>query len=207
EGPHGHAVTFDAANRYLVATDLGLDRLLVYRFDASTGSLAPNEPPSVALAAGAGPRHFAFHPDNQRAFVINELDSTMTSLRWDAAAGSFATIGTVSTLPPDFAGTSTTAELQVHPNGRFVYGSNRGHDSIAVFSIADDGSLTLVGIEPTGGRTPRHSTLDPSGRWLIAANQESSNLTVFSVDEATGALTRTGEPVSVPTPVNVLFVD
>jgi 6-phosphogluconolactonase len=205
EGPHGHAVTFDVTNRFLIATDLGIDRLLVYRFDAKSGSLLPNTPPSVAIAPGAGPRHFAFHSNNRLAFVINELDSTITSLRWDGDAGTFAVIGTISTLPAG-AKASTTAEIQVHSSGRFVYGSNRGHDSIAVFSVNDDGSLKLVEIESTRGRTPRNFTIDPTGRWLLAGNQESSSIAVFAIDQTTGALTPVGEPVAAPTPVSILFM-
>ncbi len=207
EGPHGHAVTFDAANRFLIATDLGLDRVLIYRFDAKTGALAPHQPPSVALAAGAGPRHFAFHPNGRQAFVINELDSTITSLAWDAASGAFSTIGTVSTLPAGLKTASTTAEIQVHPSGRFVYGSNRGHDSIAVFSVAPAGTLSLVEIKSTRGRTPRNFTIDPTGRWLLAANQESSTIVVFAIDASTGALTPVGTPVASPTPVSILFAN
>jgi 6-phosphogluconolactonase len=206
EGPHGHAVTFDAANRFLIATDLGLDRVLVYRFDAKAGTLTPNAPPSVALAPGAGPRHFAFHPNGWQAFVINELDSTIASLKWDGSTGTFSIIGTVSTLPAG-APPNTTAEVQVHPSGRFVYGSNRGHDSIAVFGVAPDGSLKFVETESTRGRTPRNFTVDPTGRWLLAANQESSSIAVFSIDASTGALTPVGEPVSTPTPVHQLFVN
>jgi 6-phosphogluconolactonase len=207
EGPHGHAVTFDAANRFLIATDLGIDRVLVYRFDARSGALSPHQPASVALAPGAGPRHFAFHPNGRQAFVINELDSTIASLDWDAASGAFSVITTVSTLPVGFSAPSSTAEIQVHPNGRFVYGSNRGHDSIAVFSVAAGGSLGLVEIESTRGRTPRNFTVDPTGRWLLAANQESSTIAVFAIDPSTGALTPVGEPVSSPTPVSILFVN
>jgi 6-phosphogluconolactonase len=204
-GPHGHAVTFDAANRFLIATDLGIDRVLVFRFDPVAGTLVAHQPPSVAMAPGAGPRHFVFHPNGQQAFVINELDSTITSMKWDGRAGTFAPIGTVSTLPAGVTA-STTAEIHVHPTGRFVYGSNRGHDSVAVFSVGEDGALTLVEIEPTRGRTPRNFTIDPSGRWLLAANQESSTIAVFSIDPSTGALTPVGDPVATPTPVSILFL-
>jgi 6-phosphogluconolactonase len=207
QGPHGHAVTFHRANRYLIATDLGIDRVLVYRFDERTGALSPHQPPSVSLAPGAGPRHFAFHPDGRRAFVINELDSTITSLSWDDSSGAFSVLGSVSTLPAGFTAPSTTAEIQVHPSGRFVYGSNRGHDSIAVFRVAPTGSLELVEIEPTRGRTPRNFTIDPAGRWLLAANQESHTIAVFAIDQATGALTSAHAPVASPTPVSILFVN
>jgi 6-phosphogluconolactonase len=205
-GPHGHAVTFDPANRFLIATDLGIDRVLVYRFDSAAGTLVANKPSSVAMVPGAGPRHFAFHPNGRQAFVINELNSTITSLAWDAATGAFSVIGTVSTLPAGFS-SGTTAEIAVHPTGRFVYGSNRGHDSVAVFSVADDGSLKLVEIESTRGKTPRNFTIDPTGRWLLAGNQESSTIAVFGIDQSTGALTPVGEPVATPTPVSILFVN
>ncbi len=161
--------------------------------------------PSVAMAPGAGPRHFAFHPNGRQAFVINELNSTITSLRWDAATGAFSVIGSVSTLPAGVTA-STTAEIQVHPNGRFVYGSNRGHDSIAVFGVADNESLKLVEIESTRGKTPRNFTIDPSGRWLLAGNQESGTIAVFAIDQASGALMPVGEPVPAPTPVSILFM-
>ena len=138
--------------------------------------------------------------------MINELDSTITSLKWDAATGAFAVIGTVSTLPAGVTVASTTAEIQVHPNGRFVYGSNRGHDSIAVFSVADDGSLKLVEIESTRGKTPRHFTIDPTGRWLLAGNQESSTIAVFEDRSDDGCALAVGEPVPAPTPVSILFV-
>ena len=204
-GPHGHAVAFDAANRFLIATDLGLDRVMVYRFDPAAGAVAANVPPSVSMKPGAGPRHFVFHPNGHQAFVINELDSTITSLRWDAATGAFGVIGTVSTLPAGVTA-STTAEIHVHANGRFVYGSNRGHDSIAVYNVADDGSLKLVEIESTRGKTPRNFTIDPTGRWLLAGNQESSTIAVFAIDQTTGALTPVGDPVPAPTPVSILFM-
>jgi 6-phosphogluconolactonase len=207
QGPHGHAVTFDVANRFLIATDLGLDKVLVYRFDGTTGALTPHEPPAANLAPGAGPRHFAFHPNGRHAYVINELDSTITSFGWDAAAGRFSMVGTVPTLPADFAGSSTTAEIQIHPTGRFVYGSNRGHDSIAVFSAAPDGSLSLVELESTRGRTPRSFAIDPTGRWLLAANQDTSTLAVFAIDQASGALDPVGATVQTPTPVSILFVN
>jgi 6-phosphogluconolactonase len=205
EGPHGHAVTFDAANRFLIATDLGIDRVMVYRFDPAAGTLVANTPSSVAMKPGAGPRHFVFHPNGRQAFVINELDSTITSLKWDDATGAFSVIGTVSTLP-DGVTASTTAEIHVHPNGRFVYGSNRGHDSIAVYAVADDGALKLVEIASTRGKTPRNFTIDPTGRWLLAGNQESSTIAVFGIDQTTGALTPVGEPVPTPTPVSILFI-
>jgi 6-phosphogluconolactonase len=206
EGPHGHSVVFDAQNNFLIGSDLGIDRLLVYRFSAASGALVAHDPASASLPPGAGPRHFAFHPDGRFAFSINELASTITSFSWDAQSGRLGPVGSVSTLPADFHGVSTTAEIAVHPNGRFVYGSNRGHDSIAVFAINPDGTLRLVEHESTRGQTPRNFAIHPSGRWLIAANQKSDTLAVFSIDDKTGALTPAGPLASVGSPVSVLFV-
>lgn len=206
EGPHAHAVVFDGRNRYLLGADLGLDRVFVYKFDPSTGSLGANDPSSVQLAPGAGPRHVAFHPTLPLAFSINELTSTITSLSWDPAKGRLAAAGSVSSLPAGFAGENTTAEIAVHPNGRFLYGSNRGNDSIAVLAIAPTGTLTLVEHESTRGKEPRNFAIDPSGKWLIAANQKSNSLAVFSIDQNTGALSPVGGLAQVGTPVCVLFL-
>ncbi|MEO7271024.1 MAG: lactonase family protein [Vicinamibacterales bacterium] len=205
QGPHAHQVVFDPANRYLLEVDLGLDQVLVYRFDAATGKVTPNDPPSVSLVPGSGPRHLAFHPNGRFVFTINEMASTLTTLAWDSAKGALTMLGSQSTLPEGFSGNSSTAELQVHPNGRFLYGSNRGHDSIGVFAIAANGSLTPVEHESTRGKTPRHFTLDPAGRWLIAGNQGSGTLSVFAVDQSTGALTPTGPLAEVGAPVCILF--
>ncbi len=206
EGPHAHEVVFDAANRFLLGLDLGTDRVLVYRFDAATGRLTPNDPPSASVHPGAGPRHLAFGPGERHAFVISELASTVTTMDWDEKSGRLTPGTSVTTLPPDFKGTSTTAEIAVHPNGRVLYGSNRGHDSIAVFRVAADGALTQVQIASTHGRTPRHFSLDPSGRWLIAANQDTNTLAVFTVDPNSGMLTPSGDLVDAPSPVCVLFL-
>jgi 6-phosphogluconolactonase len=205
QGPHAHAVVFDARNRYLLGADLGLDRVFIYKFDPSTGAIRANDPSSVQLAPGAGPRHVAFHPTLPLAFAINELSSTITSLSWDPATGRLAAAGSVSSLPAGYTGTNDTAEIAVHPSGRFLYGSNRGHDSIAVFGIGPTGTLTLIEHESTRGQTPRNFAIDPSGKWLIAANQKSNTLAVFSIDQNTGALTPTGPLAQVGTPVCVLF--
>jgi 6-phosphogluconolactonase len=218
--PLGHAVGFDAANRFLIAADKGLDRVLVYRFDAATGALTPNAPASAALPAGSGPRHYALHPNGRWLFTIDELASTITTFAWDAKTGTLTALGNIGTKPAGVTG-GTTAEIAVHPNGRFVYGSNRGpvppklanasasgggDDSIAVFSVGESGALTLVEHESTRGQTPRNFALDPSGRWLIAANQRSNSLAVFSIDQTTGALSPVGPLVTVGSPVSVLFM-
>ena len=205
-GPHGHETIFDPSNRFLLAVDLGTDEVHVYKFDASTGRVTPNDPPSAHLPPGSGPRHLAFHPSGKFVFVINELLSTVATFAWDGARGALTPVSSISTLPAGFTGSNSTAEIAVHPNGRFVYGSNRGHNSIAVFAAAADGRLTLVEHEPTRGETPRHFTLDPSGRWLIAANQDSGTLAVFSVDQQTGALAPSGALAQVGAPVCVLFM-
>ena len=202
--PLGHMVGFDARNRFLIAADKGLDRLLVFRFDASTGGLTPNEPPSAALPTGSGPRHFAFHPNGTWLFAISEQAATITTFSWDQNSGALTASGTVSTRPADVT-TGTTAEIAVHPSGKFVYGSNRGHDSIAVFAVGGGGALTLVEYQSTRGRTPRNFALDPTGRWLIAANQQSDTLAVFSINQTTGALSPVGPLTSVGSPVCVLF--
>jgi 6-phosphogluconolactonase len=207
EGPHAHSINLDAANRFAFVADLGLDKVMIYRFDAAQGTLAPNDPPSASTAPGAGPRHFSFHPGGRHAYVINELNSTVTAFAYDEAKGALKEIHSVSTLPGDFKGPSTTAEVQVTPDGKFLYGSNRGHDSLAVFSIdAATGKLTPAGFHPTRGKTPRNFGIDPSGRWLLAANQGSGSVTVFRIDAKTGKLEPAGDPLQVPKPVCVKFL-
>lgn len=204
--PHAHSINISKNNRWAVAADLGIDQLLVYRL-GSDGKLTPANPPSTKLKPGAGPRHFAFHPSQKLAFAINELDSTLTSLRFDAARGTLTPIETVSTLPAGFSGNNSTAEVVVHPNGEFVYGSNRGHHSIAMFRLnPQTGGLTLLGHAPTQGRTPRNFNIDPTGNYLIAANQDTNSLTVFRIDRTKGTLTPTGQQLEVGTPVCVKFL-
>ena len=207
EGPHAHSIATSPDNRFVLAADLGLDRLLVYRFDAAQGSLEPNDPPFATVKPGAGPRHFAFHPSGRFVYTINEMGSSIAAFSYDAARGSLREIETVSTLPKDFAGASDTAEIEAHPSGKFLYGSNRGHDSIAVFAIdGGKGTLTLVEHVPTGGKTPRSFAIDPAGSCLVVANQDSDNLVVFRIDARTGRLTPSGKALDVPSPVCVTFV-
>jgi 6-phosphogluconolactonase len=207
EGPHAHSVTFDPTGAYLFVADLGIDKLLVYRYDADTGDLAPHDPPHSAVAPGAGPRHFAFHPSGRFAYVVNELGNTVTAFGYDATAGRLEELHSVGTLPAGFTGENTTAEIRVHPTGRFLYASNRGHDSIASFGIdAETGRLTETGHTPTGGKTPRNFHVDPTGRFLLAANQGSDSVVVFRIDEDGGTLEPTGDSVEVPSPVCVVFM-
>jgi 6-phosphogluconolactonase len=197
----------DPANRLAFVADLGLDQVLIYQFDAIQGLLAPNAPPFAAVAAGSGPRHFSFHPNGRTAYVISELFSTITTFGYDPGTGILQTLQTVSTLPPGFKKTNAAAEVQVHPSGKFLYGSNRGNDSIAIFSIDPaTGLLTPTGYEPTGGKTPRNFSIDPTGAYLLAANQDSGTVVVFKIDLETGGLTPTGHPVAISMPVCVAMI-
>lgn len=208
EAAHVHSTNIAPDNRHVIVCDLGLDRVYTYNLDAARAELTPAATPYIATAPGAGPRHSAFSPDGKFVFVINELNSTLVSYAYDAATGALTPRDTQSTLPADFHGESTTAEVKVHPNGRFVYGSNRGHDSIAVFAFdAATGKLNLLAHTPSGGRSPRNFALSPDGKWLIAANQNSDNLRVFKVDAETGLLTPTGFEANVPQTVCVVFAN
>lgn len=197
-----HSIRLLPGGQFVAAADLGADRLFVYRFDPQTGALTRHDRAAEARP-GAGPRHFAPHPDGRLIFVMNELGSTLASYAWDAAAGRFTPLDEVSTLPDGFTGENTTAEVAVHPSGLFVYGSNRGHDSIAAFRVGDRGGLSRIGLYPTGGRTPRHFAIVPGGRLLVVANQESDSLVLFRIDPATGELARTAAQVQVPAPAFV----
>lgn len=204
EGPHAHCVTLDAVNRFAFVCDLGLDKVLIYRYNTAAGTLTPNDPPALDLAPGAGPRHLAFHPNGRYAYVINEINSTVTACSYDANRGALKTLQTLSTLPKGFTGNNTTAEMQVHPSGKFLYGSNRGHDSIAVFAIdARTGELTPLGEQHQHIKEPRNFIIDPSGAFLIVGNQNADNLAVFQIDPQSGALKPHGTPVEVPVPVCV----
>jgi 6-phosphogluconolactonase len=209
KGPHAHCVILSPDNRFALVSDLGLDKVLVYRFDAAKGTLAPNDPPFARVAPGAGSRHLAFHPNGKIVYCISEMGSTMTTFEYAASGGTLKEIQTVSTLPADFKAISTGAEVQVNRAGTVLYGSNRGHDSIAVFSI-DPHQFTLTPVEhvPTLGRTPRYFTIDPTGKYLFAANQGTGNVVVFAVDAKSGKLTPTGTVLTdAPAPVCVEFVE
>lgn len=201
EGPHAHMVAPSPDGRFVLATDLGTDRIEIYRFE--DGRLTSHG--GAAAEPGAGPRHFAFSPDGAAVYVINELASTMTVYAYDAGRGTLDRRQTVSSLPEGFDGQSTCAHIAVSPDGRFVYGSNRGHDSIAIWAVADDGDVSLIANEPTRGTEPRNFALDPSGDWLLAANQKSDTIVPFRRDTQTGMLTQAGPVTESPTPVAIVF--
>jgi 6-phosphogluconolactonase len=207
-GPHAHCINADPADRFALCCDLGLDQVLVYRLDPKGATLAANHPPFAATRPGAGPRHLAFSPNGRFVYVINELTSTMTAFAYDAKRGALTELQTLSTLPQAFAASKNScAEIAVHPSGRFVYGSNRGHDSIAAFAVdAKTGQLRPVEHQVTGGKTPRHFAIDPTGQWLLAENQGSDDVLVFKIDPKSGALTPTGQKQTVPAPVCAVFV-
>ncbi|WP_437285461.1 lactonase family protein [Sorangium sp. So ce406] len=200
-----HQAVTDPANRFAFVTNLGSDAIAQFTFDADTGQIEPNSPPTLALPAGTTPRHLDFHPSGRFAYLINERAGSITTLSYDPARGALSAVATVSTLPDGAsAEENACAEVQVAPSGKFVYGSNRGHDSIAIFAVDPErGTLTLVGHAPTQGRTPRHFQLSPTGKLLLVANQRSSNIVAFHVDEATGALRPTGRVTEVPEPTYV----
>jgi 6-phosphogluconolactonase len=206
-GPHAHSVTLDQANRFAFIPDLGLDRLMVYRFDPKRGLLEPSGVPWIKMKPGAGPRHVAFHPGGRFAYLINELDSTLAALTYDGRKGAFKMLQIVPTLPEGFRGQSTCADIQVSPSGTFVYGSNRGHDSIVIHRVDPrTGRLAYVGHEPTLGKTPRNFAIDPTGRFLLAANQDSDTIVTFRINPKTGEIRPTGHVTPVPTPVCVKFL-
>ncbi len=207
KGPHAHSINLDPAGRFALAADLGLDKILLYRFDSAKGSLAANVPPSASVAPGAGPRHLAFHPNGRFVYVINEMGSTVTAFAYDAGRGALAEVQTLSTLPAGFDGRNSTAEIQVHPSGRFVYGSNRGHDSIAIFAASSEtGKLQPLGHQSTLGKWPRNFGIDPTGAYLLVANRNSGNVVVFRIDRKTGGLSPAGAVADVPMPVCVKFM-
>lgn len=209
KAPRAHSINVGPNNRFAFAADLGIDKVLIYRLDVEKGLLTPNHPPFVKTALGAGPRHFTFHPSGKFAYVINELDLTVNALTFDAAQGSLKSIQTISTLPKGITDTKgfSTAEIVAHPGGKFLYGSNRGHDSIVVYQVdAKTGKLTFVETEPSGGKNPRNFAVDPSGKYLLAENQSTHSIVVLQIDPKTGALSPTGHELDIPSPVCVRFL-
>ena len=207
EGPHAHWIGVTPDNRFVMSADLGTDKVLAYRLNDNNGGLSANDPAFVKVEAGSGPRHVDFHPNGRFAYVLSELYSTMTVFSYDSEQGALQLLQSVATVPGGFSGINHPAEIRVHPNGRFVFVSNRGHDSIAVFSIVQNkGTVSLVGHFSTHGRKPRNFEIDPSGSRLFVANQDSNNIVIFDIDPATGRLTTTGQVLQVDSPVCVKFM-
>jgi len=205
-GPHAHSANLAPDGRFLLAADLGLDQILVYRIDPEKGSIVPHDPPFARLAPGSGPRHMAFSQDGRFAYVLGEMLATVTAFRYDAAGGRLEEIETVPISPADYAGPKSGAEIAVHPNGRFLYASNRGDSTIALFRMdAAKGTLTAVERTPSGGKTPRNFAIDPTGGWLFAANQDSGNVVLFRIDPGSGRLSASGKTLDVASPVCVVF--
>ncbi len=206
KGPHAHSVNLSPDDRFVFVADLGIDKIMIYRLDRETGELVANDPAFAELAPGAGPRHFAFHPDGRQAYAINELHCTITAFDYDSDKGALTETQTVPTLPKDFTGSNTCAEVRVYPTGRFLYGSNRGHDSIAVYRIDPaDGKLTFVEHETAGIRTPRNFNIDPTGAFCLVANQDGDSVVVFRIDSESGALSPTDHKIGVGRPVCIRF--
>jgi 6-phosphogluconolactonase len=208
KGPHAHSINASPDNRFAFVADLGTDKVMIYKLDTKKGTIVKNNPPYAKVKPGAGPRHFSFHPNGKYAYVINELDCTITAFAYEPASGALNDIQTITTLPKDFNGSNTCAEVRVHPNGKFLYGSNRGHDSIAVYRIdVAKGTLTFVEHETADITTPRNFNIDPTGKFCLVANQGSNSVVVFRIDQKTGALEPAGHKVSIGRPVCVRFLE
>lgn len=198
---HAHSIHFDPSKRFALMADLGLDKLFVYRLDPKTGALHPNDPPSASVAPGSGPRHTTFDPKGRYVYAINQTANSITRFDWDSNRGVLKQFETISTLPGGFKGENTGAEILMHPSGKVLYATNRGHNSVAVFSVqAGTGHLSPIQYVSTQGKTPRNADFDPTGKWLLVSNQDSDNAVVFHIDQKTGRLTQTGPPISVPAP-------
>ena len=206
EGPHAHQILTDLDARHVFGVDLGADKVMAWNLDLDTGRLSPNTVPSAPVASGSGCRHMAFHQSREFAYVLDELVSSITAFHYDPTRGAFIWLQTISTVPAGFTGFNTTAEIRIHPNGRFLYNTNRGHNSVAMLSIdSDTGQLSVIGWESTRGDWPRGMNIDPSGTFLYAANQNSDTIVVFRISPSNGRLRFTGEVVHTPTPVDVEF--
>jgi 6-phosphogluconolactonase len=207
--PHAHSINLDADNKFAIVADLGLDDVIVYKFDSVKGRLAPNDPPFAQVKPGSGPRHFAFDPKGRYGYVISEMLCTVTTFKYDGKVGDLDPVQVVSTLPPGEAvkPAYSTAEVRVHPSGKFLYGSNRGHNSIVAYKVdPTSGELTYLENESTQGKTPRNFAISPSGKWLLAENQDSDSIVVFKIDNETGKLEPAGQTVTVGAPVCIKFL-
>jgi len=207
KGPNAHSIVISQDNRFALAADLGIDKILIYQLDATQATLTPNEAqPFVKMQPGSGPRHIAFHPNGRHVYVINELANTVTSFDYAAASGTLAERQTISTLPAGFTGKSYTADLKITPDGRFLYGTNRGHDSIATYRIGEDGGLTLLSIDPSLGKGPQNLLITPDGEWLLCANMPGNSVIVFRIDATSGKIAATGTPIEMPMPSCIRWV-
>lgn len=205
--PHAHFIMPSPDNRFVLNCDLGLDKVFAYRLDADAGKLEPADPMFATVTPGSGPRHLVFSADGKFVYVINEMGGTITVFSYDATTAAMKEVQVISSLPKDFSAKNTSAEIVLHPSGKFLYASNRGHDSIALFSVDQKtGRLTFIEHQSTMGRTPRHFTIDPTGRWLIAENQASDSVVTFAIDADTGKLKPTGQTLSLGVPVCAVFV-
>lgn len=207
ERSHVHCVVVDPTNTYALVNDLGLDKIWVYKIDLASGKLLLHNPPFIKTPSGSGPRHLAFHPNGEYVYACLELSSSVLALKFDAEAGTLETLQTISALPANFKGVSTSSDIHITPSGDYLYIGNRGHDSLAIFSIDQTtGLLTLVGQQPTQGRTPRNFAIDPTGNYVLVANQDSDNIVIFKINHETGELIDTGFNVACPTPVCLKFI-
>ena len=206
-GPHAHIAAISPDNRFVWVCDLGLDEVLSYRIDPTKGGMTPNDPPFAKVEAGFGPRHIVFRADSKFAYVMSEMGETVTVFSYDAAKGTMQQVQVISALPEGYTGQKSGAEIAIHPSSRFLYASNRGHDSITIFKVdAAKGTLTMAGNVSVGGKTPRFFAIDPTGKYLLAANQDSNNIVVFKIDPQTGGLTPTGDTLEIGSPVSLVFV-
>jgi 6-phosphogluconolactonase len=204
--PHAHCIVVSPENKYAFANDLGTDQIFCYQIDPPAAKLTPNKVPFAKAPAGAGPRHLTFHPKAKHAYAINELANSVTVFDYEAAAGTLTERQTISTLPADFKGTSYCADVKITPDGHYLYGTNRGHDSIACYKIADDGRLSLIAIEPSRGKGPQNLAITADGHWLLCANMPGNNIAMFQIDAKTGGLKTTGEPVKQTGPSCIMLV-
>ena len=204
--PHAHCIVMSLDNKYAFAADLGTDQILCYKLDSATAKLTPNDPSFAKAPAGAGPRHLTFHPNGKRVYVINELLNSVTAFDYEVASGKLKEKQTISTLPDDFKGTSHCADLKITPDGKFLYGTNRGHDSIASYQIGDDGRLSLIAIEPSLGKGPQNLAITPDGMWLLCANMPENSMAVFRIDAKTGRLKSAGEPIKHTSPSCIMLL-
>lgn len=203
---HAHCIVVSPDNKYAYAADLGADKIFCYAFDAAGAKMTANAVPFAKSPAGAGPRHLTFHPNGKRVYSLNELLGSVTAFDYDAATGALAEKQTLSTLPADFKGTNLSADVKVTPDGRFLYATNRGHDSVAAFRIGDDGKLDLIAIEPSLGKGPQNLAIMPDGKWLLCANMPGNSVAVFAIDANTGRLKSVGEPLSHPSPSCIMLL-